>query len=62
MVKHKHNWQFKKSKAKIARYWYPRNKFYRFACAIVGITPVIEYDYYNVFCCECGEEKEVKIK
>ena len=61
-MKHKHNWQFKEERKKLVRIYKPKSILWIFSPLYYDSLVVRVYDYYNVFVCECGEEKEVKIK
>lgn len=49
-MKHKHKWQFKKEFSLLAN------------CVLTNNFPICHYDDYNTFVCECGAEKDVKVK
>jgi hypothetical protein len=56
-MKHKHRWQF------VEEVKYPINAIENKDEKTKLIIPVfVFYDYYARFICECGKEREVKIK
>lgn len=61
-MNHKHKWQFKRERAKLVHIVKP-NFIKELLTLYTGLYPIIPiYEYYNIFCCECGDEMEVKIK
>ena len=62
-TKHKHNWQFKEEfQIPIEVVDMRKVKSMKLKMMYCIIYPLVIYEYYNRFVCECGKEKEVKIK
>jgi len=60
-MKHNHKWQFKKERKKLVKILKPKSLFWVLS-PFYSLMIIEIYDYYNVFACECGAEKEVLIR